>query len=84
MCHICYRFVCIYYVRTRCSCLFILMYFKQALMCYKGIVPLFQKIKKNIYLFFVARFTVFDVVMSHGYSDIIIYVFFVKDEALQK
>jgi len=39
--------VCIYYVRIRCSCLFILRYFRQAMMCYKGIVPLFQKRKKR-------------------------------------
>jgi hypothetical protein len=39
--------VCIYYVRICCSCLFILRYFRQAMMCYKGIVPLFQKRKKS-------------------------------------
>jgi hypothetical protein len=44
--------VCIYYVRTSCSYLFILRYFKQVLMCYKGIVHLFQKEKeKDIHIF---------------------------------
>jgi hypothetical protein len=65
--------VCIYYIRTRYSYLFILRYFRQALRYYVIVKSLERK---NIY--FTARFIISDVVMSRDLLDITTYAFYKK------